>query len=173
MCANGEKTMNQEELRIHRCCFTGHRPDKMELGEKEIKPLLEKAIDEAIADGYVTFITGMAPGTDIWAAEIVLEKMKSNKDLHLVCALPHPNFESRRSISEKMRFNKIIKNADIVKGINDHYFTGCYQVRNEWMVDKSNLVIAVFNGQKSGTKNTVDYAKRKGVKVINILKTIK
>ena len=49
-----------EELRLHRCCFTGHRPDKMELGEKAIKPLLEKAIDEAIADGYVTFITGMA-----------------------------------------------------------------------------------------------------------------
>ena len=39
----------------------------------------------------------------------------------------------------------------------------------EWMADRSNLVIAVFNGHKSGTKNTVDYAKRKGVKLINIL----
>ena len=164
--------MNQEELRLHRCCFTGHRPDKMELGEKEIKPLLEKAIDEAIADGYVTFITGMAMGTDIWTAEIVLERKKMNKDLHLICALPHPNFESRRSMTEKMRFNKIIKKADLVKEINDHYFTGCYQVRNEWMVDRSNLVIAVFNGQKSGTKNTVDYAKRKGVKVVNVLDSI-
>ena len=38
------------------------------------------------------------------------------------------------------------------------------------MVDRSNLVIAVFNGQKSGTKNTVDYAKRKDVKVVNVLK---
>ena len=161
--------MNQEELRLHRCCFTGHRPEKMELGEKEIKPLLEKAIDEAIADGYVTFITGMAMGTDIWAAEIVLERKKTNNDLHLICALPHPNIESRRSLTEKMRFNKITKKADIVKKISGHYFTGCYQVRNEWMVDRSNLVIAVFNGQKSGTKNTVDYAKRKSVKVINIL----
>ena len=164
--------MNQEELRLHRCCFTWHRPDKMELGEKEIKPLLEKAIDEAIADGYVTFITGMAMGTDIWAAEIVLERKKRNKDLHLICALPHPNFESRRSMAEKMRFNKIIKKADIVKEMNDHYFTGCYQVRNEWMVDRSNLVIAVFNGKKSGTKNTVDYAKRISVKVINVLDDI-
>jgi predicted S18 family serine protease len=41
------------------------------------------------------------------------------------------------------------------------------------MVDRANLVIAVFNGQKSGTKNTVDYAKRKGVKVINILEVVK
>ena len=56
--------MNQEELRLHRCCFTGHRPDKMEFGEREIKPLLEKAIDDAIVNGYVTFITGMAMGVD-------------------------------------------------------------------------------------------------------------
>ncbi len=161
--------MNHEELRLHRCCFTGHRPDKMEHGEKEIKPLLEKAIDEAIVEGYVTFITGMAMGTDIWAAEIVLERKKRNNNLHLICALPHPGFESRRSMTEKMRFNKIIKKADLVKEINDHYFTGCYQVRNEWMVDRSNLVIAVFNGQKSGTKNTVDYAKRKGIRIINVL----
>ena len=161
--------MNQEELRLHRCCFTGHRPDKMDIGEKEVKPLLEKAIDNAIAEGYVTFITGMAMGTDIWAAEIVLERKNRNKDIHLIGALPHPGFESRRSLTEKMRFNKIIKNVDFIKEINDHYFTGCYQVRNEWMVNHSNLVIAVFNGQKSGTKNTVDYAKRKGVEVVNVL----
>ena len=161
-----------EELRLHRCCFTGHRPDKMVLGEKEIKPILEKALDEAIADGYVTFITGMAMGTDIWAAEIVLVRKMTNKVLHLFCALAHPIFESRRSMTEKMRFNKIIKKADFVKEINNHYFTGCYQVRNEWMVDRSNIVIAVFNGQKSGTKNTVDYARRKGVNVVNVLDSI-
>ena len=161
--------MREEEMRKHRCCFTGHRPDKMEFGEKEIKPLLEKAIDEAISKGFVTFITGMAMGTDIWAAEIVLDRRKKNNDLHLICALPHPGFESRRSFVEKMRFSKIIKNADLVKEINDHYFTGCYQVRNEWMVDRSNLVIAVFNGQKSGTKNTVDYAKKKNVQVVNVI----
>lgn len=60
----------------------------------------------------------------------------------------------------------------MVKQINDHYFTGCYQVRNEWMVDRSNLVIAVFNGQKSETKNTIDYAKRKGICVNSVLDSI-
>ena len=29
--------------------------------------------------------------------------------------------------------------------------------------------IAVWNGEKSGTKNTIDYAERKGVKVVNLL----
>lgn len=161
--------MSESELRKHRCCFTGHRPDKMELGEKEIKPLLEKAIDEAIEKGYVTFITGMAEGVDTWAAEIVLERKKKNPNLHLICALPHPRFESRRSLAEKMRFNKIIKKADLVREINDHYFTGCYQVRNEWMVDRVSLVIAVFNGRKSGTKNTIQYAMRNKIHIHNCL----
>ena len=161
--------MSENELRKYRCCFTGHRPDKMQQGEKEIKPLLEKAIDDAISKGFVTFITGMALGTDIWAAEIVLDRKKKNNDLHLICALPHPNFDSRRSLAEKMRFNKIIKKSDLVKEINDHYFTGCYQVRNEWMVERSNLVIAVFNGQKSGTKNTIVYAKKHNIDINNVL----
>ena len=161
--------MSENELRKHRCCFTGHRPDKMEQGENEIKPLLEKAIDNAIENGYVTFITGMAMGVDIWAAEIVLERKKTNPNLHLICALPHPGFEKPRSLAEKIRFNKIIKNADLVKEINDHYFRACYQVRNEWMVEHSNLVIAVFNGQKGGTLNTIRYSERKKVRVYNCL----
>jgi len=37
------------------------------------------------------------------------------------------------------------------------------------MVDRSNLVIAVFGGHKGGTKNTIDYAKRMGVEVVNVL----
>ncbi len=156
-------------MREHRCCFTGHRPGKISLKEREMKRLLETAIDAAIAHGYVTFISGMAQGTDIYAAEIILEKRRTNNDLHLICALPHPDFESRRSLYEKLRFERIIRKADFVKEVNDHYFTGCYQVRNKWMVDHSSLVIAVFNGQKGGTKNTIDYAVQKGIRIINVL----
>ena len=157
------------DKRQHRCCFTGHRPNKLDYSEGVIKPLLETAIDNAISDGYVTFITGMAEGVDIWAAEIVLEKKKENKDLHLICAVPHPGFEKRRSEYETERYENIIKNADYVTTISDNYYRACYQKRNIWMVDRSSLVIAVFNGTASGTKNTVDYARKIGVRVVNVL----
>lgn len=153
----------------HRCCFTGHRPNKLDYSESEIKLLLETAIDNAISDGYVTFITGMAEGVDIWAAEIVLKKKKENKDLHLICAVPHPEFKKRRSRYEIERYENIIKNADYVTTISDNYYRACYQKRNVWMVDHSSLVIAVFNGTASGTKNTVDYARKVGVHIVNVL----
>ena len=156
-------------MREKRCCFTGHRPGKMEYSEADIRPLLEKAIDEAIEEEISTFITGMAPGTDMWAAEIVLSKMETNPDVHLVCALPHPGFEKRRTDEEKAKFNDILKKADYVKLVNERYFTGCYQVRNEWMVNHVRKVIAVFNGKPSGTGNTVRYAKKMGVEVVNLI----
>ena len=53
-----EKT--EEELRRHRCCFTGHRPEKMSASEEEVRRGLRREILRAIGEGYVTFLSGMA-----------------------------------------------------------------------------------------------------------------
>ena len=164
--------MSEQNLKRHRCCFTGHRPEKLSLSEKEIKLLLERAIDKAIADGFVTFISGMARGTDMWAAEIVLMRKKENTDIHLICASPFEGFEERWSNKEQEKYRDIIEQADLVKYICKQYSRDCFQIRNEWMVDKSSRVIAVYNGEPSGTGNTVKYALKNGVEVENVLKNI-
>ena len=43
-----------------------------------------------------------------------------------------------------------------------------YQKRNEWMVDRSARIIAVYNGEPSGTGNTINYAKKVGVPAVYI-----
>ena len=40
--------------------------------------------------------------------------------------------------------------------------------RNRYMVDRSSLLLACFDGQSGGTMNTILYAQRRGVKVIII-----
>ena len=55
--------MNETELRKHRCCFTGHRPEKLNIPEKRLALLLEEEIKKAIVCGFTTYITGMAKGT--------------------------------------------------------------------------------------------------------------
>ena len=59
---------NEEELRKHRCCFTGHRPEKLKTPVFIVKLKLANEIKQAIKDGYVTFISGMSRGVDLWAA---------------------------------------------------------------------------------------------------------
>ena len=77
---------SKSDLKRHRCCFTGHRPEKLGISETRAKVLLKSAIQQAISDGYVTFISGMARGIDLWAAEIVIEEREKNSNIHLVCA---------------------------------------------------------------------------------------
>ena len=55
-------------LRLHRCAFTGHRPERIRGMEVEIIAGLRKEILAAIEDGYTTFITGCSRGVDLWAA---------------------------------------------------------------------------------------------------------
>ena len=76
-------------------CFTWHRPEKLHKPEEQIKEYLDAAILQTVDDGFVIFISGMARGVDIWAAEIVLRLRESNPEIHLVAASPYRGFESR------------------------------------------------------------------------------
>lgn len=161
--------MTESEKRLRRVCFTGHRPEKLNLNEKEVKNKLREAIRKSIADGYTTFISGMARGVDMWAAEIVLEERKKNNSIKLVCASPYEGFEKSWSFREKHRYNAILKKADYVRYVCDHYSKQCFQIRNVWMVDHSTRVIAAYNGESGGTRNTIKYASDKNVEIHNIL----
>ena len=55
-----------------------------------------------------------------------------------------------------------------MKYICEGYRPSCFEIRNQWMVNHAAKVIAVFNGQKSGTKDTIDYARKAGLPVVSI-----
>ena len=152
-------------MRKQWCCFTGHRPEKLGCSEEAVIQLLRSAIVDAYGSGYRTFISGMARGVDIWAAEIVLEERAIHPDIHLICALPNPGFEARWKRGWQEQYKTILSKADLVKTICPVFSMAAYQKRNEWMVDHCALVLAVYNGQPGGTANTIDYARRNGVKV--------
>ena len=131
---------NESELRMRRVCFTGHRPEKLNKSEAGIVASLEREIRAAITDGFQTFISGMA----------------------------YQGFERAWSPEWQSRYALALAGVDIVRFISPQYDRGCFQRRNEWMVDHAGRVIAVFNGEKGGTKNTIDYAERQNVPVIYI-----
>lgn len=158
--------MTEAEKRMKRCCFTGHRPSKLKQDEQTIKRSLAKAVDQAIARGFTTFITGMAQGTDIWAAEIVLVRRMTNPALKLICAIPHPDFEKSWREEWQRRYNTVRNAADLERTICPAYSKAAYQKRNIWMVDHSALLIAVFNGEPGGTLNTIRYAQQNQIEIL-------
>ena len=138
--------MSEQDLRSRRCCFTGHRPEKLKRAEDEIKKGLEEAILKAFRDGYTTFITGMARGVDIWAGQIVLWLRQENPDMRLIAALPYPGCDTRWSASWRRQYAEVLKAADLVKANSSAYSMASFQRRDEWMVDHASRVIAVYDG---------------------------
>ncbi len=157
--------LTEEEKLKTRCCFTGHRPQKLTRPIDDIKVDLENEILRAVADGYTTFITGMAYGTDIWAGNIVVRLKDRFPDLKLIAAVPFPDFPDGWEDEWRKKYERLIEKADMVKVISQGYSPAVYQLRNEWMVDRSSRVIAVYDGKAEGTRNTINYARKKKIYV--------
>ena len=52
--------------------------------------------------------------------------------------------------------------------VSEAYAPGCMQRRNRYMVDHAALLIAVFDGQSGGTRNTIQYAMERGLQIVDI-----
>lgn len=163
-------------MNSHVCAFTGHRPKSFPWKYNEAAPdcvLLKDTLAKQIrllADGGVTdWLSGMAQGVDLWAAEIVLGLKEKNPALRLHCILPCEGQERKWPASEKERYHSILRQADEVIYVNREFHDGCMLERNRYLVDHSSVLLAVYNGtHRSGTGMTVRYAKRLGREVIVI-----
>ena len=176
-------------------CFTGHRPNK--LGGYDWNTPKNLAIIKALKDAIMEvfnnsedkdfkFIFGGALGIDQMSFEIVSTIIKpyvENREGKIILELAIPfkdqpnNWHNELDINT---YNSQLKEADIVtyvdtldnykiKGYEEgRYYPAKMQKRNEYIVDKSNIIIAVLDGSKGGTYNCVQYTKKQNKKIIII-----
>ena len=111
---------------------------------------------------------GLVVGVEMSAAELVLKRRVSDARLKLICALPYENFGLHWSVTWTERYVEVIRHADLVRYISREFSYSAYQRRNEWMVDHSGRVIAVYTGESGGTRNTIVYAKQQHIPCVII-----
>ncbi|MFZ5975160.1 MAG: SLOG family protein [Bacillota bacterium] len=164
------------EMKEITCCFTGHRPQNLVFGFDEehaaclrIKRELHTQVKKAVADGYRFFVSGMAMGVDLWAAEAVLSLRKQVPGVFLVCVLPCATQAARWSSGLRARHARILGACDDVITMQPVYTRACMFERNREMIERSNRVIAVYDGRRrGGTCFTVNLARREGLEVVVI-----
>jgi len=166
-------------MRIKSCCFTGHRPellpwenDEGDLRCAALKSKVRCAVEGLIVErGCTKFITGMARGADMICAEVVLALQMIYPQIRLECAVPSRAFTARWSDGDARKYSSILTRADSTHFISDAQFYSkrLLMLRNIYMVDNSEVVIAVYkSGETGGTKNTISYAESKGREIIII-----
>ena len=68
------------------------------------------------------------------------------------------------------RYHAVLKAADEVIYVSDKPGRTAFFKRDEWMVDNSQGLIAVFTGAPGGTMETIKYARKSGKEVVLIEK---
>lgn len=144
-----------EGLEEQSVAFTGHR----RYGG-ECDAALRAVVRALYARGLRTFWSGMAAGFDLAAAEAVLALREELPDVRLCCAVPFPAQAERYAAGDRGRYARILNCADEVTTLAECYEPRCYLRRDEFMVDRSSVVVAWYDGSKGGTRYTWEYARR-------------
>ena len=142
--------------------FSGHRPDKLpnkETGYNIPNPTyihVCKQIDKALRElKPEKVISGMALGVDQWGAMIAYKL-----GIPFLAAIPFENQECKwpEKSQESYRLLRKLASEEVIVSPGG-YSANKMQVRNKWMVDHCDKLIAVWDGSQGGTGNCVDYAR--------------
>ena len=157
------------------CCFSGHRPVKLPWGTRENDPAclklrheIESRIEGIYEAGYRHFICGMAIGCDMYFADAVLALRKQHPEITLEAAIPCASQADKWTPAQQLQYKALLEQCDDISILQHSYTRDCMMNRNKYMVDNSSLLLACFNGNPSGTMNTIVYAGRQDVQVIII-----
>ena len=161
-----KKRMNLDKTRA--VSFSGHRTIPWE-DLPELKKSVRSNIINLIKERYTIFICGMAIGFDALCAEEVINLKREYPEIKLIAAVPYLQQADNWNERDKNRYLELLKHADDVYCLNNEYTPYCFKKRNYFMVDNSNVLITYMIKDKTGTAQTVNYADKKGVKVINVI----
>jgi uncharacterized phage-like protein YoqJ len=151
--------------------ITGHRPNKLGGDYALISPLMDRIkltlrglvlhYGKDIPDAKyskLTLITGMALGIDTLFAKLAIEM-----NIPFIAAVPCFNQQAIWPPKSQKIYEDIIMHelCTVVIVSPRVYDPSVMRIRNEWMVDNCDALIAVWDGSSGGTANCVKYAKHK------------
>ena len=141
--------------------FIGHR-DCFEITVESVKPIIEKAIH----NGIIAFLNGGQGHFDRICAKAVFELKEKYPEIRSYLIIPYEGFK----VFDRTLFDEIV--SPYPDEFTPHYFRGAIPKRNQIMVDNASVAICYVGHSSKGSAKTLDYAKKKNLKVYNIYEII-
>ena len=135
--------------------FCGH---KDVYDSERVKEKLTQLVDRLIAEGANTFYLGGYGSFDSLAAHVVKNLQQSYQSIKSVLILPYLDRSYDETLYDESTYPPL---EDVPRR---------YAIlrRNQWMVDQSDVLIAYVNHGWGGAAQTLEYAKKKKKRIINL-----
>lgn len=151
--------------------FAGH--SHFSLNTDEAKKRLIKAIREEIDNGCLSFTMGTYGDFDTLSLNVCRELRKEYSDIEIEVVIT--SLHKIKKFVEKDGTGTFTPYEDvktIMYYIEDEYFMNRIISSNQQMINNCDTLICYINPKryKSGAKKTLNYAKKKGLKIVNLFK---
>ena len=165
----------------HHIAITGHRPTKLggynldTPGYYKLQQDLEQYIRFMLSQhDRLTCHSGLALGADtIWSKAVLNMRETYPTRVYYHAEVPMMTQSERWPFAaDRLFWKRCVDSADFVTIYGEVSSTmsagKLLNNRNIGMVDHCDTLLAVFDGSPSGTKNAIDYAKRKSKEIVMI-----
>ena len=144
--------------------FFGHREvDHAKDVEQQVELLVSKLIEQ---NDYVDFLVGRNGDFDQIAASTVRRiKEYDRGKSSLIWIMPYAMAEY---LENKKAYEQYYDEVEICPESCESHPKAAYHIRNRSMVDRSDLVVFYVTHNHGGAYQTMQYAQRKGKRIINL-----
>lgn len=161
------------------CAVTGHRPTRFKWkynennnGCRRLKRRLKEQLVLLYEKGIRRFYIGGALEVDLWTGELLLELKEQPEygEIELILVLPFDGHDKDWDPKSRRRLSALRQHSSevIVAGTVENPSAVNYKLRNQYMVDHADCLLAVYDNDRnlrSGTMQTVNYARKKGLPI--------
>ena len=150
---------------IYTVSLFGHRNLLNPLSAEE---RLEREIYKLLKNHkYVNFLMGRTGEFDLMAALTVRRVMKSYRRFNCSLTLVLPYLNSNVE-NNKDSFLNLYDEIEICSASADAYYKSAFQLRNQNMIDRSDLVLCCIEHESGGAYQAVRYARQQKCQMINL-----
>ena len=143
------------------CCGFGHRVLLMDI-VKPLREVLERLVEE---QGVMEFLTGGMGEFDELFTRTVRSMKQNDPRLHLVLVSP---YLTQKIATEKAWYERQYDEILIPAELDGVHPKAAITLRNHWMVDHSDFVIAALRRDYGGAADAVRYAKMQRTEIIEL-----
>ena len=148
--------------------FFGHREIISHFeAEKKLTDIIKELL---LTKEYVEFLVGRDGDFDILTASVVrrVKKELNSENCSLVLVLPYMKAEFR---DNEESFLNYYDNVEIDGESSGSYYKAAIKIRNQHMIDRSQLLICFVERNQGGAYTAMKYAKKNGCTIINLADT--
>ena len=134
------------------CCFTGQRlitDEEYDIVDAAIAVEVNNAIDH----GYQHFLCAFEGEADLVFAQIVADAMQDDSTIHLYAVLPSRAHE--RALRKNYEARELLELCDDIYVMAEKAYPDMCVDRSRLMAEKSQRVIALYDGHEKGTTASV------------------